>query len=88
MAKTTNHADSNGGPPAEQENKEVKQQFTAFCLQKATTEFADDLAKIREAHDFANDSLPILIGALQQTACLYTEGQMASLVDKGSDKQS
>ncbi|CAD0082468.1 unnamed protein product [Aureobasidium vineae] len=40
--------------------------FTSFYLRQMTTEFAEDLDKIRSAGDFNDKSLGLLIGALKQ----------------------
>jgi len=42
-------------------------------MQQVTAEFADDLDRIRNANDFNERSLPILVEALKQTASMYTE---------------
>lgn len=45
---------------------EVSAAFTKFYMQRATTEFSDDLDKVRTAGDFQASALPMLIHALQQ----------------------
>lgn len=52
-------------PPISKEH-ELDAAFTKFYMQQATTEFAEDLDKVRQASDFKDDALPILIQALQQ----------------------
>ena len=47
--------------------------FESFYLQQLTTEFADDLDRLRKANDFNQNTLPVLIEALKQTAKVYTE---------------
>ena len=47
--------------------------FEAYYLQKVTAEFADDIDKVRNANDFKESSVPILIEALRQGAVLYGE---------------
>lgn len=47
--------------------------FEDFYLQQITNEFADDIDKIRQASDFKESSLPVLVAALKQGATLYTE---------------
>lgn len=64
------------------ENSKVDEKFAAFCLQRATTEFADDLAKVREAKDFGNDSLPILISALKQSTSMFSQEQKNAIVSR------
>lgn len=47
--------------------------FESFYLQQVTTEFADDLDKIRNASDFGEKSLSVLIAALKQGTSIYTK---------------
>ena len=47
--------------------------FETFYMKQVTTEFADDLDKIRNADDFNEKSLPILIEALKQGTSIYSE---------------
>ena len=47
--------------------------FEDFYMKQVTTEFADDLDKIRNASDFDEKSLPILIEALKQGTSMYSE---------------
>lgn len=51
----------------------IPKDFDSFYLQQLTIEFADDLDRLRNANDFNEDSLPVLIEALKQTAKVYTE---------------
>lgn len=50
--------------------------FETFYLQQVTQEFADDLDKLRNASDFNEKSLPVLIAALKQGAKLYSEEEL------------
>ncbi|THX11387.1 hypothetical protein D6D13_04926 [Aureobasidium pullulans] len=45
---------------------EAEDAFTSFYLRQMTTEFAEDLDKIRSAGDFNDKSLGLLISALKQ----------------------
>ncbi|TIA03210.1 hypothetical protein D6C82_02081 [Aureobasidium pullulans] len=45
---------------------EAEDAFTSFYLRQMTTEFAEDLDKIRSAGDFNDKSLGLLISALRQ----------------------
>ncbi|MCJ1224113.1 hypothetical protein MMC12_000756 [Toensbergia leucococca] len=47
--------------------------FESFYLQKVTAEFADDLDRVRNAEDFRDKSLPLLINALKQGASIFSE---------------
>ncbi|KAL9027437.1 MAG: hypothetical protein Q9196_004034 [Gyalolechia fulgens] len=64
-------------PPADPETD-----FESYYLQQVTTEFADDLDKLRKASDFTEEFLPILIGALKGTAGVYSEEERAKVVGK------
>lgn len=41
-------------------------------MQRATTEFAEDLDRIRNTEDFNDDSLAILVNALQQGTSAFS----------------
>jgi ribosome assembly protein 3 len=55
--------------------------FTAYYLQRATTEFAEDLDKVRVADDFKNDAVPLLVNALQQGTALFSAENQRRVVD-------
>lgn len=40
--------------------------FSAYYLQRATKELADDLGKVHDARDFKPDSVEVLVHAIQQ----------------------
>ncbi|KAF2704148.1 hypothetical protein K504DRAFT_335732, partial [Pleomassaria siparia CBS 279.74] len=46
--------------------------FAAIYLKRVATELGDDLDKVREANDFTNRSMPMLIHALRQGASVYS----------------
>ena len=46
--------------------------FESYYLQKVTSEFADDLDRVRNASDFNDKSLPILIASLKQGTSIYS----------------
>ncbi|KAF2177388.1 hypothetical protein K469DRAFT_376337 [Zopfia rhizophila CBS 207.26] len=52
-------------PPCQDED------FTSLYLRKVTAELADDLDKVREANDFTNRSMPMLIHALRQGESIF-----------------
>ncbi len=54
--------------------------FAAFYLKKVTAELGEDLDKIRQAKDFNDSSLPLLIHALQQGAALFSEEEQAIIL--------
>ena len=54
--------------------------FESFYMKQVTMEFADDLDKIRNASDFDEKSLPILIEALKQGTSMYSEEEKRKVV--------
>lgn len=40
--------------------------FSAYYLQRATKELAEDLGKVRDARDFKPESVQVLVHAIQQ----------------------
>ena len=56
-------------------------------MQKATQEFAEDLDKIRSADDFKNDSLPVLIDALQQGTSMFSLQDQQRIVAAGKSQE-
>ena len=54
-------------------------------MQQATREFAEDLDRVRGADDFKDDSLPLLISALQQGTALYGDAEMRRVVVPAED---
>jgi len=54
--------------------------FSSFYMRRVTTELADDLDKVRNAKDFDESSLPILIHALQQGQELFSPDERAVIV--------
>ncbi|KAL8841353.1 MAG: hypothetical protein Q9170_000984 [Blastenia crenularia] len=66
-------------PPVEPEEQT---DFESYYLKQVTTEFADDLDKLRNASDFREDSLPILINALKGIARGYGEEEKAKVMGK------
>ncbi|KAL8864335.1 MAG: hypothetical protein Q9174_007391, partial [Haloplaca sp. 1 TL-2023] len=60
--------------------------FETFYLKQVTAEFADDLDRLRNANDFNEKSLPILIDALKGTAGTYSEEDKAKVMGKGESE--
>lgn len=56
-------------------------EFTAYYLQRATQEFAEDLDKVRTADDFKPDSVPLLVHALQQGTALFATKEKARVAE-------
>ena len=59
--------------PAQPKSTEQPEDFTAWYLRKATSEFADDLDKLRSTNDFTDESLQMLIFTLKQSEMLFEE---------------
>ncbi len=67
-------------PPPQKPDQEVAAEFTSYYLQRATTEFAEDLDKVRAADDFKNDALQILVSALQQGTAMFSPEEQRRIV--------
>ncbi|EGS19427.1 uncharacterized protein CTHT_0048870 [Thermochaetoides thermophila DSM 1495] len=61
-------------------DEQVAAQFTSYYLQRATKEFAEDLDRVRNADDFKNEALPILINALQQGTRMFSPEEQRRIV--------
>jgi ribosome assembly protein 3 len=66
---------------------EVTAAFTKFYMQRATTEFSEDLDRLRGADDFRDDALPLLINALQQGTSLFSIEEQKRIVMAGIEKE-
>jgi len=68
---------------------DVKADFKAYYLQRATKEFAEDLDKVRNADDFRAESVAHLVHALQQgTALIPPNDQGRIVATSGSNADS
>ncbi|KUJ14737.1 uncharacterized protein LY89DRAFT_735814 [Mollisia scopiformis] len=99
--EVSSDSDSETSPATEQPSKkfksppepttlsdaEVDKAFTKFYMQRLTTEFEDDLDKLRKADDFKDDALEILIGALQQGTSMFGMGEKRRIVEAGMGKK-
>ncbi|KAL8844469.1 MAG: hypothetical protein Q9176_000980 [Flavoplaca citrina] len=65
------------------EKPEEEIDFETFYLKQVTTEFADDLDKLRNASDFTEKSMPVLIDALKGTARMYSDEEKADVMGAG-----
>ncbi len=65
---------------ANESDKGVSTEFTAYYLQRATKEFAEDLDKVRVADDFKSDAIPLLVHALQQGTALFSPEDQRKIV--------
>lgn len=59
-----------------------KEDFESYYMKLVTAEFADDLDKLRNAPDFSEQSVPILIRALRQGSKGFSEEEK-EIVMKG-----
>lgn len=66
---------------------EISSAFTKFYMQRVTTEFEDDLDKLRQADDFKDSALHLLIGALQQGTSLFSMEEKRRIVLAGLEKK-
>lgn len=59
-----------------QQSKQTSEElFDAFYLRQMTTEFAEDLDKLRSASDFNDRSVPLLVNALKQGRGCFSKGE-------------
>ena len=47
--------------------------FESYYIKRVTAEFADDIDKLRNAPDFSEKSVPVLIEALKQSSKGFNE---------------
>ena len=64
----------------EAHDAEINEAFTRYYMQRATTEFEEDLDKIRGAEDFKGDALSLLIAALQQGTNVFSKEDQQRVV--------
>ncbi|OAF99702.1 uncharacterized protein CC84DRAFT_1169218 [Paraphaeosphaeria sporulosa] len=60
------------------------EEFSAIYLKKITSELADDLVKVRDAQDFKDSSLKMLIHALKQGSSIYSAEEKRRVVNATS----
>ncbi|CZR57528.1 uncharacterized protein PAC_07417 [Phialocephala subalpina] len=73
--------------PKHATDPEISALFTKFYMQRVTSEFSEDLDKLRQADDFKNDALPLLINALQQGTSLFRAEDKRRIVLAGLEKK-
>lgn len=54
--------------------------FEEYYMRLITEEFGDDLNNVREAKDFGDNSLPMLIRALRQGVNIFDSGEKRAVV--------
>lgn len=57
--------------------------FSAYYLQRATKELAEDLGKVRDARDFKPDSVQVLVHAIQQGSTSFPAAERAKIAAAG-----
>ena len=57
----------------------AEEAFTSFYLRQMTTEFAEDLDKIRSAGDFNNRSIGMLVNALKQSNSCFANDERINI---------
>ena len=62
-----------------------KEDFESYYIKRVTAEFADDIDKLRNAPDFSEASVPVLIEALKETSRGFSEKEK-EMVMKGEGK--
>ncbi|KAI4228251.1 MAG: hypothetical protein L6R36_001754 [Xanthoria steineri] len=86
-SRPNNNSQQQQPDPANNNNNnqpEGTDDFESFYLQQVTAEFADDLDKLRDASDFTDKSMPVLIEALKDTARTYSEEEKEEVMGRGS----
>lgn len=69
-------------PAAQQQpddDAKAEEAFTSFYLRQMTTEFAEDLDKIRSASDFNNKNIGMLVDALKQGGSCFGKDERVSV---------
>jgi ribosome assembly protein 3 len=59
-------------------------EFSSYYLQQAAKEFAEDLDKVRKAHDFKDHSVTYLVHALQQGTSLFSAADQERLANSAA----
>ncbi|CAF9907521.1 hypothetical protein IMSHALPRED_005555 [Imshaugia aleurites] len=69
--------------PTENSSAQPTEDFESYYIKRVTAEFADDIDKLRNAPDFSEKSVPVLIQALQQGSKGFSEEEKERVM-KGS----
>ena len=62
--------------------QDITSEFEQFYLRQATSDFADDIEKLRKTTDFKDSSVPVLIQALKQGAANFPVDQQRRIINK------
>jgi ribosome assembly protein 3 len=66
---------------------EVSAAFTKYYMQRATTEFSEDLDRLRGSDDFKDDALSLLVNALQQGTSVFSIDEQRRIVTARIEKE-
>lgn len=55
--------------------------FRGYYMQRLAAEFADDLDQMRNAEDFNDAALPVLVKALEQGVAMFTAEEQKRLLE-------
>lgn len=61
---------------------DVTAAFKRYYMQNLAMEFAEDLDQIRNAEDFNDGSLPVLVNALEQGTPIFTTDEQRIVLGK------
>lgn len=61
---------------------DVTAAFKRYYMQNLAMEFAEDLDQIRNADDFNDGSMPVLVNALEQGTSIFTADEQRIVVGK------
>lgn len=62
---------------------DAKDAFSAYYLQRATKEVAEDLDKLRDARDFKSESVQVLVHAIQQGSTSFPPAERTKVAVAG-----
>lgn len=65
--------------PRQIKEADAEDAFTSFYLRQITSDFAEDLDKVRSASDFKDSSLTMLIDALKQGRSCFAKEERLSI---------
>ncbi|RKF60243.1 Protein arginine N-methyltransferase 2 [Erysiphe neolycopersici] len=66
-------------------NAAIEAAFSQFYMQRATTEFADDLERLRTSDDFKDEAVPMLIAALKAGTAMFSMEEKKRIVLAGRE---
>jgi ribosome assembly protein 3 len=74
--------------PTQPIDAQISEAFSKYYMQKVTEEFAEDLDAIRNADDFHDNAVPLLVNALQQgTSIFSSEDKKRVVTSATADKE-